>query len=382
MKTVQLNIHLGYQINERRLRQSFEQTRDLLLTKKRRKYTRVCWLEDGAELTSNYIECPHCGHRVYAYARDLNKAFNKQLPTDCSINKRAILDWTTPQMAFFERNVRELELNRIMRINSDVTCPKCKNTIQFSNKTRRVEIIRHRHKIGVRVEILDIKELFSLPCVSLQEITVKFPLFEVAYFNFKNGHSYLRLENSEGECLAVKDFTFDKYKWTDGAVYDVIAKNKYVKRAVKNAFEDEWGGNIPFFSSEIGVNELRMLTMFVGYNRSFYSCIPFGAGTYEIDESFRAYAKKMRYARNVISLYKNSELPKMKSVKKLFFENPGLFFYIDESQRLWQIFKNPDYFVDLLSENEIYRLLSDLHIRPRMFDFLEDYAATGNINNL
>jgi hypothetical protein len=81
-------------------------------------------------------------------------------------------------------------------------------------------------------------------------------------------------------------------------------------------------------------------------------------------------------------LYKNSELPKKPSAKRLFFENAGLFFYIDESVRLWKILGNIDYFVDLFSEKEIYQLLSDLHTRTGMFDFLEDYAATGNINNL
>lgn len=382
METVQLNIPLGYQINERKLQLSVGQVRDLLLSRRRNKYTYAHWYDDFVELKSDFIECPHCGHRVYAYAKHLNKAFGTKLPVIRGLAKSIIRDWATIQMSFFEKDIKELRLNNAIKYLGDLVCPKCKNTMQCSSQSRTVQVIRENHKISIRMEIIDIKELFSLPCVFDKEITIKFPLFEVACFNFKNGHSYVRLENSCGECLAVRDFTFDKYTWTDGVVYSTIAKNKHVCRIIKNAFAQEWGGKIPFFPSEIGVNELRLLTMFIGYNRAFYSCIPFSVGTYEIDESFRTCSKKMRYANNAIEIYKNSKLPNMKSVRKTFFQNPGLFFYVPESERLWQILKNPDYFVELFGKQTVFRILSDLHIRPKIFEFLEDYVEIGKMSVL
>lgn len=382
MRTVQLNIPLGYKTEEEKCKLPVEQARELLLTKKQKKYTRADRDDYTVELTSHFIRCPHCNYKIRVYARELNRVFGCRVWPDAKVGKDLILDWTSQQMTIFEEERKPLFLSRVVDVHTDLTCPNCKNTMHHSDKTRHVELKHANHKVYIRAEVLDIMELFSLPCLSTGEVRVEFPLFEVACFNFRNGHSYIRLETPDGRCLAVRDLTSDKYAWTSGAVYNAVSKNKYVRRIVRNMFNDEWNSKIPFCPSELGVNEMRMLTMFVGYDRAFYSAIPFTKGSLAVDDSFKIQARKMRDADDIVSLYKKSKLPNMKSIKKILFDNEGLFFYLEECERLWGLFNDPNYFVTLLKEGEIYQILSDLHMRPMIFDFLEDYLKTGRIKHL
>lgn len=382
MRTVQLNIPLGYKIEEEKRKLPVEQACELLLIKKQKKYTRADRDDYTVELTSHFIRCPHCNYKIYVYARELNRTFGCRIYPDYRVNKEIILDWTSQQMSIFPEERKPLFLSQIVNTTIDLTCPNCKNTMHHSDKTRLVELRHENHKVYIRAEVLDIMELFSLPCLSSGEVRVEFPLFEVACFNFRNGHSYIRLETLDGRCLAVRDLTSDKYAWTSGSVYNAVSKNKYVRRIVRNMFNDEWNSKIPFCPSELGVNEMRMLTMFVGYDREFYSAIPFAKGSLSVDDSFKIQARKMRDANDIVSLYEKSKLPNMKSIKKILFDNEGLFFYLEECERLWELFSDPNHFVTLLKEKEIYQILSDLHMRPMIFEFLEDYLKTGRIKHL
>lgn len=382
MRTVQLNIPMGYCLNEKSVELSIDQAQNILLSKKQKTNTRAERDDYKVTMKQHYIQCPFCYHKIPAYAREFNKAFSCHLTTDKRVHKNVILDWTSQQMTIFEEERKPLFLSRVVDVATDLTCPNCKNTMHYSDKTRLVELKHDNHKVFIRAEVLDIMELLSLPCLSSGEVRVEFPLFEVACFNFRNGHSYIRLETPEGKCIAVRDLTSNKYAWTSGAVYNAISKNKYVRRIARNMFSDEWQSKIPFFPSELGVNEMRMLTMYVGYDRKFYSAIPFVKGSLAVDESFEIQARKMRYANDIVSLYKKSELPNMKSIKKILFDNEGLFFYLEECERLWELFNDPNYFVTLFKEPEIYQILSDLHMRPMIFEFLKDYLKTGRTKRL
>lgn len=382
MRAVQLNIPLGYKIEEEKTVLSVEQARRLLLTRKQKKYT--CAQRDDCmvELTRHFIKCPYCSHKVGLYARELKRAFNLDAYSDYRVEKNVVLDWTSQQLSIFQDAREPLLLSRAVKVCTDLTCPSCKNTMHNTDKTRLVEIKHEKNKIYVRTEILDILELFALPCLTQGEVTVEFPLFEVSCFNFRNGHSYIRLETKRGKCLAVRDLTSDKYAWTSGTVYSVITHNKYVKRILRDMFSDEWKSKIPFFSSELGANELRMLTAFIGYKREFYSSIPFDKGSLGVEGSFRTLSNKMRHAEEVISLYESSRLPNMKSVKRTMFDNAGLFFYLVECERLWELFHDPNYFVSLLKDGGIYKILSELHMRPAIYDFFADYLKTGSKKKL
>ncbi len=382
MNTITLNIPLGYKFEKKIHTLSVNEARDLLLTKKQKKYTNAIRNDYNVLLTEHFITCPHCGHKVNLYAKNVKKAFNVKALSEKRVSKELILDWTSQQIDFLEQEYKPLFLTHLVKLNGEYSCPECKNTITPSEETRKVEIKHTRHKIYIRAEVLDVTELFSLPCLTGGSVTIEFPLYEVACFNFNKGRTFLRLENANGQCIAIRDITFNKYNWFSGTIYNLISKNKYVKRALRDVFSAEWRSKIPFFPSEINVNELRMITLFKGYDRKFYSSIPFAKDSLGVEESFLRQAKKMRNSCDTIDLFKKSRLPNMKSVKKIFFSDAGLFFYLEECERLWQIFKDPNHYVSLLKHENIYRILSDLHTRPMIFEFINDYLQVCKAKRL
>jgi|GEM_PF-908593 len=374
MKAVQLNIPLGYSIKSEEHETCVEQARSAFLTKKQDNVTEARRDECRVIYTSHFVECPFCNNRVYAYARKFNKAFGTELSLDERVDRETVFSWTTSQIGFFDSERGALVLNRVVDTEMTLTCPKCKNTMYRTDKTRSVQIRRKRHKVYLRAELVDIMEYLLQPCALPDEYIYSGEvLFEVACFNFRNGHTYLSLERENGETVATRDVTCDKYAWSSGAVYNAVTKSKYVRRIIRKMFCEEWGSEIPFCPSELGVNELRQLVMFTGYGKEFYSAIPFKEGTICIEESFKRQALGLRKASNTVSLYANSSLPNMKCVKKLFLENSGLFFYLEECEKLWKLLSDPNHFTALFRINEIYQILSDLHTRPLIFVFLKDF---------
>ena len=263
-----------------------------------------------------------------------------------------------------------------------LVCPKCNGIMHPSAKRRRVDISRCEHKVYLRCEILDISELFSLPVLSGEKVKVDFPLYEEVVFNFGNGHTFIRLLDRDGKSLAKRDVTNDKKAWSSGVAYDTVLKYKYVRRYLRKMFAAEHGGKIPFCQSEITVNELRMLTAFIGYNGDFYSAIPYNIGTLQLDGSFKRTAKGLHRADNAVKLYEASSLPQIKSVRKLFFEEQGMLFYIRECEALWHIIGDPNRFIKLLKSNNKYRLLTEIHTRPTVLTFFKAYAQAGKAKKL
>ena len=382
MTAVQFNLGLGYTVIPETHKSTIFDAGDIFLTRKQKKITMAERKGANIEYTTHYIKCPFCEHKVHAYGREFGKAFGYVCFPSERVSKEIVNDWLSQQTSIFDNERKPLYFNRVMDVDEKLTCPKCKNTLERSDKTRFVEIVHDNHEISIRAEVLNIKELFSIPCLNNVEIRVGFPLYEVATFNFENGHSYIELLSKDGDKLAREDLTAEKKAWASGAVYNAVTKNPRVRRTLRNMFNEEWQGNMPFVPSELSINDMRMLTMFQGYDRAFYSSIPFRQGSFNIDESFAEQAVKMRKAKDIELMYSESKLPAMKSVRKLFFKNAGLFFYIEECERLWEIFKDPNYFVDLLSESVIYQVLSDLHMRPMAFDFISDYLKTGRTRHL
>ncbi|MBQ6824833.1 MAG: hypothetical protein IJP27_09275, partial [Clostridia bacterium] len=382
MEMVQLKLPMGYHLMEERIVLPLEQAQQLLLSRKQRTVTEAERDDYQVTIKRHYIQCPCCYHRIYAYARSFNKAFGNELCPDKRVEQGRVLDWSSQQLTLLDRERSPLQFNSVVDVKGELTCPNCKNKMQHSERVRQVELRQSNHTISVYVEVMEAMELFSSPCLSGSDLQVEFPLFEVACFNFKNGRTYVRLEASDGRVLAIRDLSFNKYAWIAGAVHRAVTKNKKVQRTLRDLFSREWQSKLPFYPSELGVDELRMLTMFVGYSRAFYSAIPFERESFAVEASFEAQAMKMRNASQLVSLYERSQLPNMKSVKKVFFENEGLFFYLEECERLWALFQNPNHFVSLLKGARIYQKLSDLHMRPLIFDFLQDYLKIGTPKHL
>lgn len=135
-----------------------------------------------------------------------------------------------------------------------------------------------------------------------------------------------------------------------------------------------FGGAVPFSKDEQTPEKYVLMTRFVGFPRRFYDAIPYFRGTYQIEETFKKVADKIHRAEDALILFENSDVPKCKSIKKVFLTDAGLLFYLEECEKLWEVIKDVNYYRYLLRSENIFDILSLLHQRPVLFDLVSDYC--------
>ena len=62
-----------------------------------------------------------------------------------------------------------------------------------------------------------------------------------------------------------------------------------------------------------------------------------------------------------MQMIKNSSLPYVKSVKRIFTNNQGLFFYIKECEKIYDVLKDVNLLCRVLLCADVYRILSNMH---------------------
>lgn len=69
-------------------------------------------------------------------------------------------------------------------------------------------------------------------------------------------------------------------------------------------------------------------------------------------------------------------------MRKIFFEDTGLFFYIKECERFWEILNDVNLFRELISSDSIYEILSQFHLFPGAMTFFSDYSKFKGARSL
>ena len=204
-------------------------------------------------------------------------------------------------------------------------------------------------------------------------ISITFPLYETVVFNFRKGTTYLKLHDAKGTTYTISDITQKPESWCNGPLYNAFTANRVNQRMLKRMFLEHFGRTLPFSAQELTPNKYVLLTRFIRYSRSFYNAIPFTENTGRIDGAFKRVAKKLHCAEDLPALYEEYMLPKAKSIRKIFFENPGLFFYISECQELWILIQDINLYRRLLRSEANYDILLQLHLYPGVLDYYRDY---------
>ncbi len=379
MKTMQLDIPMGFELKEERLVLTAQQARGLLLE---RICTKALKVQDRVELVRHYIVCPHCGGISYVYNKELGGFSGRMIRKNECVTEEKILCWLSLSLDLFDNQQEPLVLYHLSAPDFDLTCTKCKNRVPHTNLTKSVSLESRRHKVFVRTKVQSLDELLSLSFAKRGDVELELPLYETMCFNFRNGHTYLSVENEKGECQAVRDITHTKNICEDGAVLSAVNSSYMLRKSIKGMFEAQWGGELPFGACELGAEELRMLTAFMGYNRDFYAAIPYVNNTLRVDSEFASEARRMHKAKNAVSMLEESLLPCVKSVRRRFFKNQGLLFYIKECEGLWELLKDINLFTSLLADRGIFHILYELHCRPALFEFLQDFVRLKGVRAL
>lgn len=376
-----LNIPNGYTITENCTTLPLDAAARLLKTKRQHRYTSALRVGNNAVLARHIFTCPHCRHGSPAYVRffSAGEYLRGRIPRD------AIDNWYAPQISMFDRETTFLELNKALTSEDlrDYICPRCGGQSSPGTSSYPVRLCSEGETISLSLTTFSLDTLLSLPTFG-NDNNVYFipPLTESIIFDFSTRKTYLRITDKADVLLYEEDVSRISDIWKDTLLYRLMQNNTLVQRRLRHLFAVQMHTAFPFSKAECTPEHFAVLTRFQSFPRSFHDAIPCTVKTGELDESFDEIAAALRCADALPDLYKNSGLPRMKSIRKIFFTNPGLFFYLAEAAALWDVIKDPNFFRSTLSLPRIYEILAFTHQFPGSMDFFADYAKREGIKSL
>lgn len=382
MSCLKLNIPLGYTVEKKITVVDIDTAVEFLSSRKRRKYVSAhrTDYESYAHLRTDVWKCPFCNYEYPAtLMNNYTRKFGHYHNYDTWINKCVIEKWGTRQLSLFGKEFEDLVLARSPLISGEWQCPKCSKISNPSTGQREVSIEFDNFVLQIKAEICELGELLSIPWLVGESITIHFPIYEVVSFDFNTGRTCIELQSSNKTTVVQRDVTAQPNIWEKGVIYQLIRDNVIIARTIKRIFIKKFGGNIPFNKDEQTPEKYILMTRFIGFPRRFYDAIPYAHGTYQIEETFKSVADKIHRAEDAVDLYRTANVPKCKSIKKLFLTEAGMIFYLDECEKLWNIIGDINHYRYLLKSDYIFDVLSLLHQRPVLFDLLIDYRRVKGV---
>jgi len=370
-QVVGIDVPLGYRMVDKTKKMKIWEAEEILTTRRQKYYTRAERNGIEAELVSSYIVCPCCG-REFVSNTKYSTCGCHWYNNSVHVSYDKVREWGSLQQSFFEVLTKKvIHFSSPIKEIPSFKCPECNNISNPSDQIRHVVVSLKNNIIELKSTVIDIRELMILKWVGDEDVTVVYPMYEILTFDTERGKVYVRLENFNGEVACKRDVTAHPELLEGSTVANMIINNKKVYRTLKRMFKSVWGCDLPYAGDNITVKNLFEMTRFVGYPQEFFRCIPYKRNTLEVESSFREITEKMQNSKEAVVLYEKSKLPKVKSVRKNFFENPALFFYLPEAETLWTIIGDPNVYCTLVRSSKVFRLLSDIHMYPGITEFIE-----------
>ena len=343
---------------------------EVLTPARQRKSTLAVFENDNVVITKHVIVCPWCGKKAPAY-------HNNQMESHQLIDM-----WLAQQTSMFEKLPKTLLFNRPIEAMEKFVCPRCNMISHPSKGFIDVLFIVDRKTIKI-FRKLELKELFQFKWGADKICITNFELYEAITFNLKNGHTYVSLEDGRGEKLKVHDISNTKANlYSDDPIFELINLYKPVNRELKNQFAKIFRGPLPFRTKELTVEQFLLMTEFIGYDSAFYSALPYADKGDLIERRFLKSAKRLHDSKKVPNIFEKTILPKVKSIRKIFFCNPALFFYTGELEQLWKIIEDINLFRNFITSKNIFSELAFLCKMPHLIDFYTEYKAEIGIKKL
>ncbi|MBQ7091588.1 MAG: hypothetical protein IJN83_02935 [Clostridia bacterium] len=366
-----ISIPDGYRIDEQICSMDLQAAAKLLETKRRRRYTSVLREKSTAMLTRHIFTCPHCRRTTPAYF----DFFHIAATYDCHATRSDVEEWYAPQISFFDSDTDLLLLNTPLNDNESHVCPRCGGISTPFSGDLAIQLVEDDHRITLSYQTFSLETLLVLPSEDNADIFFSPPITESVVFDFSSGLTLIRLSDAAGKPLGEWDTNCVHAVWESCKLYHILQYNTLVKRRLRKLFSQQAQSTFPFSLAELTPDRFALLTRFQGYPESFYHAIPYTVSTGEIDESFAEILPTLRKAKNLPALCDSMDIPKMKTVRRILFANPGLFFYSEECRKLWDVLADRNFFCSILSFSHIYDILSFLHQFPAMMEFFGDYTA-------
>lgn len=368
-KSIKLKIPCGYKMVEKNKTLPFDNARKLLSTKKLGRYTAIKKQTENVLLSSHIIKCPYCAGETPAYSHYLYD-FGKM---HYSLQRELINNFLNSQISFLEEE-NFLRFNNPENYKGEFYCKKCGNISSASTKALDICIASTNDSVCISRQITSVEDLMTLGWIDTVNINFSFPFNEMVELNIKTGESYIFLTDTNDNIIQKKDF-WKNLNLIEKCFFDIlVCKNRLVKRRFRKTFYEVSGYEINFTMAELSLRHFVLMSKFTGLRKSFYDAIPFLKNKTRIDESFFYITDRIRNQESIMKPLKASSLPDIKSIRKIFYKNPGLIFYIKECEKLFDITKNIDCLRLLLCNSEAYNILSHLHAYPGLAIFYYDYC--------
>lgn len=373
-----LNVPDGFFLKDDLQIMDIEQARLLLRTKRQHRYTSARRMGEQAFLIRHKLLCPCCGQSSQPLAHQPIPG----LPRTGRIPRNVIDAWADPQTRFFDDETAELTFRKI-EMPKTFLCPRCGHLSEPYTRTNTVCIGVTRQKITVTCYAANFDLLFSSPDSGESgPVPLSLPLTERLTFNLRNGHTSLHILGADGRVYYVRDIAPGSKNWTHSTVYELL-KMKSVCRKLLRTFAPLYGAPLPFTKADITPEDFLLMTLFRGYtSRHFFDSVPYEFTSGIVDRSFRSVIRQLHHAEDLPALYTRSKLPQSKSIKRLFFSLQGLFFYLRESEILWQTVGDVNLLRSILEMDHIFELLGFLHQCPGAARFFGDYLRIKGVGSL
>ena len=370
MAEMMISVPDGYTVKEDCCEMPMDQAVVLLCSEQQKNYACAVRKEDGtvARLIQLWYVCPYCGEKFSdpSSFQAKNREKNKLIPVE------KIHDWAYPLSEKFF--APKIELTAFDRQAEAVFCPHCGRICEPYYESHDFQLEEDEKKFSLRYEISDLWELLDLTKEIQSETCFEFPIYEKITFYREQHRVIFKICSEKRTTILTRDITQMPSIWHRASVYRLGFRYKQVLQAVRHWLEKEWEKDFPFQNDELTAERLALLVRYPGFGRSFYDAIPFQNGSLDLNPSFEDSAFFLCSPKRAREALKISSLPQIHSVRKLFFEQQGLFFYLKECELLWQMLKDPNLLCRTLQIKHIFRILSDLHTRPGIFFFLRDFC--------
>lgn len=374
-----LTLQKGYKLVEKKDKVSpYLAYNTVLSTEKQCKYSKAEYYKeaDVVILTRHLLICPNCGSYIPAYAN----YFTSHKPRK-KINRNSAYEWCGTYSSLFdaENTNKQLDLyTPLTDYTSNLSCPACEYRTRISDSSEEIIFEIKRRKITLTSKINTLSEFLMLDWSYKENEVTSFPLYESITFNFKKHKVFLELYQEDGSRLCVRDITNGlPEKQCNSKLLKLINNNIFVKTSLLRYFKKIWNGiKIPFTKNEVNLKYFVYMTTYIGFNKDFYLNIPsYLENDTLFDTSFKREKKLLSKSDNLIQLLENSTLPKLKSIKKLLFENQHYFFYFSEIQQLFNLLGgDSNLLISFLQSPNGYIHLFLLHSQPGIMNFYSDFS--------
>ncbi len=326
--------------------------------------------DNKAIITRHRVRCPHCDKTSGLYFRKIYS----EVYDDEEVRKTRIQHWLDNFGSVFMGYDTMFFIDELRDFSGDFTCSECGFMSEKSNGFCNVQLETKADTLTIKRELKHLKDITDINW-SKENLLINFPMYEQIVFDFESG--LVRIELISGKEAISRIITNNDVDTSGDSLVALLNRNLVLKRFVKRIIEKITNTKILIDANELDFQKLVNITYFNGFPAEFYDAIPFKEGTTELDESFKDIAGKLRNPMMAMELLRKSSLPDCKSIRKLFVNKSGLFFYIKECEMLYDFCKDVNILCRVLNKSYIYSFLVDIHyynLKP----FLEDFASVAD----